>query len=91
MPPLPAVDSRAEIPGSGGASAFTVRWPECSVLVLGNEREGLAASIRSLCDERLSIPGTGETESLNVSVAAGVLLAEWARFQATVTKVPARR
>ncbi len=32
MPPLPAVDSRAEIPGSGGASAFTLSGPVPSAM-----------------------------------------------------------
>lgn len=45
------------------------------VLVLGNEREGLGARVRAVCDGLVAIPGTGAVESLNVSIAASVLLA----------------
>ncbi len=49
------------------------------VLVLGQEREGLSEEVLSSADMSLSIDGTGAVESLNVSVAAGVMLAEWWR------------
>jgi tRNA G18 (ribose-2'-O)-methylase SpoU len=42
---------------------------------MGNEREGLGARIRAQCDTVLAIRGTGAVESLNVGVAAGVLIA----------------
>jgi TrmH RNA methyltransferase len=45
------------------------------VLVLGSEGEGVSKPIVSLADEAVRIPGTGAVESLNVSVACGVLLA----------------
>jgi TrmH RNA methyltransferase len=46
------------------------------VLVLGSEGKGISPAIDRLATARVSIPGTGAVESLNVSVAAGVLLAE---------------
>ena len=46
------------------------------VLVLGSEGEGVSKAISALADEHVQIPGTGAVESLNVSVACGVLLAE---------------
>jgi tRNA G18 (ribose-2'-O)-methylase SpoU len=45
------------------------------VLVLGNEREGLGARARAACDQLVAIPGTGAVESLNVSIAASLLVA----------------
>lgn len=45
------------------------------VLVMGNEREGLSDAIRAQCDSLVSIAGTDRVDSLNVSVAAGILLA----------------
>lgn len=45
------------------------------VVVLGNEREGLGDRIRAQCDELVSIRGSGAIDSLNVAVAAGVLIA----------------
>ena len=49
------------------------------VVVVGSEGKGLSRLVRQNCDEVVSIPMAGETESLNASVAAGVVLAEIAR------------
>ncbi len=49
------------------------------LLVVGNEREGLGDRVRSQCDALVAVRGGGAIESLNVAVAAGVLLAAWAR------------
>ncbi len=49
------------------------------VLVLGRERDGLSDAAISSSDLSVAIDGTGNVESLNVSVATGVLLAEWWR------------
>jgi 23S rRNA (guanosine2251-2'-O)-methyltransferase len=45
-------------------------------LVIGSEGDGLAPLVRRECDYLVSIPMRGRTESLNASVAAGVLLFE---------------
>ena len=50
-----------------------------TVLVLGHEREGLSERVRGACDALVSIPGAGPVESLNVGVAAGLLMAELVR------------
>lgn len=60
-------------------SAFRERWPRPCVVVLGNERTGLSPAVRRACDDFVAIPGAGTIDSLNVSVAAGVILAELAR------------
>jgi len=49
------------------------------VLVLGSEGEGVSRGIAKACDRSVQIPGTGVVESLNVSVACGVVLAEVCR------------
>lgn len=51
------------------------RFQARCVLVLGNERSGLSPAVRQRCAGLLRIPGSGRVESLNVSVAAGILLA----------------
>ena len=52
-----------------------------SVLVVGNEKLGLPDKFNSICDEWLSIPGGNEwLDSLNVSVATGILLARLVNF-----------
>ncbi len=44
--------------------------------VLGDEGKGISSSILKLCDEKASIPMFGQIESLNVSVAAGIIFYE---------------
>ena len=51
------------------------------VLVLGSEGRGLSRLVRETCDAAVSIPMAGPVESLNASVAAGVVLAEVARLR----------
>ena len=47
-----------------------------AALAMGSEEKGLSASISGLCDQLVGIPMKGEIESLNVSVAAGIILFE---------------
>lgn len=53
--------------------------PKKMVLALGQERDGLSDAVLENADLNISIDGTGNVESLNVSVATGILLAEWWR------------
>jgi len=53
------------------------------VVVVGSEGKGLSRLVRENCDAIVSIPMAGQTESLNASVAAGVVLAEIARQRRT--------
>src|ERR1700689_1475338 len=50
-----------------------------TVVVVGSEGKGLSRLVRQTCEEVVSIPMAGHTESLNASVAAGVVLAEIGR------------
>ena len=43
-------------------------------IVIGNEGEGVGRRVLSLCDKTLSLPMKGKLDSLNASVAAGILL-----------------
>jgi 23S rRNA (guanosine2251-2'-O)-methyltransferase len=52
------------------------------VLVVGAEGRGVRSLVAEHCDERLSIPMRGRTQSLNASVAAGILLYEVLRQRA---------
>lgn len=49
------------------------------VVVVGSEGRGLSRLVREVCDETVSIPMSAGIDSLNASVAAGVVLAEVAR------------
>lgn len=58
-------------------------WRMPSAIFLGSEGQGLHRLVREHCDTLVRIPVSGKLESLNVSVAAGVLLYE-ARRQRTL-------
>jgi 23S rRNA (guanosine2251-2'-O)-methyltransferase len=45
-----------------------------TLFVFGNEVRGLSKSLRDACDELIEIPMHGKKESLNVAVAAGIVL-----------------
>jgi len=49
------------------------------VLIVGSEDKGISRELLSVSDHQVSIPMTGDLASLNVSVAAGILLYEIAR------------
>ncbi|MDH5823879.1 TrmH family RNA methyltransferase [Luteimonas sp. RD2P54] len=60
-----------------GDDLFAAPLPPRLVYVLGAEGAGMDSALAAACDLRLSIPGTGAVESLNVAAAAAVLLAAW--------------
>jgi 23S rRNA (guanosine2251-2'-O)-methyltransferase len=62
--------------GEAGTSVYDFDWKRDVVLVMGREDRGITPNVRSRCHELVAIPGSGQTESLNVSVAAGVILSE---------------
>ena len=62
-----------------------VDYEEPAAFVLGGEGKGLHEQVRKHCDVLLRIPMAGKISSLNVSVAAGVVLFEWARRKRTGT------
>ncbi len=57
-------------------------WSERVAIIVGNEEKGIRPLLSSHCDLYLSIPLTGPVTSLNVSVAAGIILYERARYLA---------
>jgi 23S rRNA (guanosine2251-2'-O)-methyltransferase len=62
--------------GEAHESIYEFDWKRDLVLVLGSEDKGLSRSVRSRCDHMVRIPGARAVAALNVSVAAGVILAE---------------
>jgi 23S rRNA (guanosine2251-2'-O)-methyltransferase len=65
--------------GTAETTLWDADWDRPTVVVLGSEGEGLAPDVAAACDELVSIPMQGPAESLNVSVAAGLLLFTAAR------------
>jgi 23S rRNA (guanosine2251-2'-O)-methyltransferase len=65
--------------GDAGEAYTDVDWTLPSALVLGAEGTGLRRLVRDTCDRVVRIPMLGTVDSLNVSVAAGVVLYEAVR------------
>jgi TrmH family RNA methyltransferase len=60
----------------GSAELHRFGFPRPTVLVLGEEREGLSPPQRELCADLVRIPMVGEADSLNLAVAGSLLLYE---------------
>jgi 23S rRNA (guanosine2251-2'-O)-methyltransferase len=60
----------------GGTPAKDLNLTGPTALVMGSEGSGLSRLIKESCDGIISIPMAGHLDSLNVSVAAGILLYE---------------
>jgi len=69
--------------GDAGDLYTDVDWTLPSAIVLGAEGTGLRRLVRERCDRRVGIPMLGHVDSLNVSVAAGVVLYEAVRQRRT--------
>ena len=63
----------------GTESYHTVEYAQPTVIVLGGEGKGIHQGVQKHCDVLVKIPMAGEVSSLNVSVAAGVVLFELRR------------
>jgi TrmH RNA methyltransferase len=66
-------------PNTEANSLFETRISERAVFVMGAEVSGVSGLLHALADAKLKIPGTGAVESLNVSVAAALAMAEFQR------------
>jgi len=53
-----------------------VTYPREFVLLMGSERQGLPENALALCDQVVSIPMRGSSDSLNLAVATGIVLYE---------------
>lgn len=63
----------------GAISLYDLRLSEKAVFVVGAEVEGVSNLLRANADVTAKIPGSGSIESLNVSVAAALAMAEFYR------------
>ena len=55
---------------------FDLNFSEPCAIVMGSEEKGVYPALMKICDESFSIPMAGKFESLNVSVATGMILYE---------------
>lgn len=61
---------------SGSIDYQAIDYRRPTVLLMGGERKGLSGDLQALCDTTVRIPMIGHTDSLNLSVAASLLLYE---------------
>ena len=62
-----------------GTSSYSEKFSSRTAIVMGSEGSGMSNLVRKNCDYIVSIPMQGHIDSLNVSVAAGILLYEFRR------------
>ena len=67
-----------------GQSCWEMDLRQLVCLIVGNEAEGVSESARTLANGKISIPMSGETESLNAGVAGSVLMFEVLRQRSKV-------
>jgi len=58
---------------------FDCNLKEPCAIVMGSEEKGIYPALLKICDEKIKIPMSGDFESLNVSVATGIILYETMR------------
>ncbi|MBN2797143.1 MAG: RNA methyltransferase [Clostridia bacterium] len=59
-----------------GVNYRHINYPDESVLIIGNEGNGISDEVLELADQRIYIPMIGAVESLNASIAGGILMFE---------------
>lgn len=59
-------------------SVYDVEYNK-KLIVIGNEANGVSEEIQNIANEKVKIPMLGKTESLNASVAAGIMIYEYVR------------
>src|SRR6478609_318901 len=72
----------ATVPYPSATSLHHFRFRSSDLLVIGSEARGLPFEILAECQTQITIPQVGVTESLNVAVASGIVLAEFKRQEA---------
>ncbi len=65
--------------GMQGENTFNIPWPHRAVLVLGNEAHGISPELIPYTNRQITIPHdpAKKSESLNVAIAAAVILGTW--------------
>ena len=69
----------AAVADAGAVSYDAVSYLDNTAIVIGNEGDGLSSGAIAACSRSIFIPMHGATESLNASMAAGIILFEAAR------------
>ena len=77
---LTAILKNSTLPKYGtllsGKNVFNINWPKEGFLIFGSEGNGISPDILDLITHPVTIPGSGQTESLNVAISAAICCAE---------------
>jgi len=65
--------------GKNSKKYTQLNYKGATAIVVGNEEKGIRKSVADNCDDLIYIPMLGKTQSLNVSVATGIILYEVVR------------
>jgi len=79
-----------QVQDSISLNQFNMNQHEPVAVVFGNEVTGVDEQVIKLCDGCIEIPQLGMKHSLNISVAAGIVLWELVRTQLSNTEIPSR-
>ncbi len=69
--------------GNSKSTIYDVNLTDATAIVMGSEGKGIRRLIKETCDQIVTIPMSGNIESLNVSVATGIALFESKRQRET--------
>lgn len=61
----------------GGSDLYTANFAKKTAIVMGSESHGIAEKLRVIIPNMVEIPRFGETESLNVAMATGIILSHY--------------
>ena len=64
----------------GGESIHGLQSPQPGVLLMGNESKGISSALEKYVTKRVTIPGFGQAESLNVAIATAILCDNFKRL-----------
>jgi 23S rRNA (guanosine2251-2'-O)-methyltransferase len=64
-------------------NVYDCNFAEPTAIIMGAEDKGIYPALMKVCDEKFAIPMTGDFDSLNVSVATGIILYEAAKQRNT--------
>jgi TrmH family RNA methyltransferase len=60
-----------------GENVFTTKFNEKGILLLGNEGNGISEGLKKFISHKITIPKYGESESLNVAMAASIIVGSY--------------
>ncbi len=62
-----------------GLDVHNVIYPKSGIILMGNESNGIHKELQNYITDKITIPRYGDAESLNVSMATGIILDNWRR------------